>query len=249
MMILFLAQYIKSWRSTVACRHIKMDGYSWKNLMPFQDRWIFHCFHVLSACNYLVICISAGKPWTKLPPVTPAQIVCARQIKKFFTGRLDAPVRIHPGFKHVHSRRAVVSYWRKNGHWVLVNCLVGLSLPRKSVVRLTDHPAMTIAVDPGVMSLQVSLFGMQSILCHEWKSNKTIKCIFSLQGSKSHIHKKKKKNMCLILTFKRHASHHSKNVGSCLTWHQHTICDIIISRPGKVPKNYYLLTYSDEILL
>ena len=38
------------------------------------------------------ILISAGKPWIKLPPVTPAQIVTARQIKKFLTGRLDAPV-------------------------------------------------------------------------------------------------------------------------------------------------------------
>ena len=35
------------------------------------------------------------------------------------------------------SRRAVVSYWRKNGHWVLVNCLGGL--PRNSVARLTDR--------------------------------------------------------------------------------------------------------------
>ena len=47
------------------------------------------------------------------------------------------------------SRRAAVSYWRKNGHQVLVNRLVGLSLPRKSVVRLTDHSDMIIAVDRG----------------------------------------------------------------------------------------------------
>ena len=33
------------------------------------------------------------------------------------------------------SRRAVVSYWGKNVHEVLVNRLGGLSLPRKSVVR------------------------------------------------------------------------------------------------------------------
>ena len=39
------------------------------------------------------ILFSAGKPWVKLPAVTPAQIVAARCIKKFFTGRLDAPVR------------------------------------------------------------------------------------------------------------------------------------------------------------
>ena len=38
------------------------------------------------------------------------------------------------------SRREVVSYLRKNVHWVLVNSLIGLSLPRKSLARLTDRP-------------------------------------------------------------------------------------------------------------
>ena len=47
------------------------------------------------------------------------------------------------------SRRAVVSYWRKYVHEVLVNCLGGLSLPRKSVVRLTDRPDMTLDVYRG----------------------------------------------------------------------------------------------------
>ena len=41
---------------------------------------------------------------------------------------------------------AVVSYWRKYVHEVLVNHLGGLSLPRKSVVRLTDCPDMTLDV-------------------------------------------------------------------------------------------------------
>ena len=36
------------------------------------------------------------------------------------------------------SRRAVVSYWQKYVHEVLVNRLGGLSLPRKSVVKLTE---------------------------------------------------------------------------------------------------------------
>ena len=49
----------------------------------------------------------------------------------------------------VDSRRAVVSYWRKYVHEVLVNRLVGLSLPRKSVVRLTDRPHMTLDVYRG----------------------------------------------------------------------------------------------------
>ena len=46
-------------------------------------------------------------------------------------------------------KRAVVSYWRKYVHEVLVNSLGGLSLPRKSVVRLTDLPDMTLAVYHG----------------------------------------------------------------------------------------------------
>ena len=47
------------------------------------------------------------------------------------------------------SRRAVVSYWRKYVHEVLVNRFGGLSLPRKSVVRLTDRPDMTLDVYRG----------------------------------------------------------------------------------------------------
>ena len=47
------------------------------------------------------------------------------------------------------SRRAVVSYWQKYVHEVLVNRLGGLSLPRKSVVRLTDRPDMTLDVYRG----------------------------------------------------------------------------------------------------
>ena len=53
----------------------------------------------------------------------------------------------YPVWPHTFvSLRAVVSYWRKYLHEVLANCLGGLSLPRKSVVRLTDHPDMTLDV-------------------------------------------------------------------------------------------------------
>ena len=47
------------------------------------------------------------------------------------------------------SRGAVVSYWPKCVHEVLVNRLGGLSLPRKSVARLTDRPDMTLDVYRG----------------------------------------------------------------------------------------------------
>ena len=43
-----------------------------------------------------------------------------------------------------HFRKAVVSYWRKYVHELLVNRLGGLNLPRKCVVRLTDRPDMTL---------------------------------------------------------------------------------------------------------
>ena len=47
------------------------------------------------------------------------------------------------------SRGAVVSYWRKYVQKVLVNRLGGLSLPRKSVIRLNDRPDMTLDVYHG----------------------------------------------------------------------------------------------------
>ena len=47
------------------------------------------------------------------------------------------------------SRRAVVSYWRKYVHEVLVIRLGGLSLPRKSVLRLTDRPDMNLDIYHG----------------------------------------------------------------------------------------------------
>ena len=56
-------------------------------------------------------------------------------------------------------RRAVVSYWRKYVHEVLVNRLGGLSLPRKSVVRLTDRPDMTLDVYRGRKTIQPTNHG------------------------------------------------------------------------------------------
>ena len=53
------------------------------------------------------------------------------------------------------SRRAVVCYWQKNGHWVVVNHLVGPSLPRKSMVRLTVCPDLTIAIYPYMWYLPI----------------------------------------------------------------------------------------------
>ena len=46
-------------------------------------------------------------------------------------------------------------------HEVLVNRLGGLSLPRKSVVRLTDHPDMTLDVYRGRKTIQYNTKALQ----------------------------------------------------------------------------------------
>ena len=71
-----------------------------------------------------------------------------------FSKQSDKSLR-YPVWQHTFispsafSRRAVVSYWRKYVLKVLVNRLGGLSLPRKSVVRLTDRPDITLDVYHG----------------------------------------------------------------------------------------------------
>ena len=52
---------------------------------------------------------------------------------------------LRPFFPSADSSRAVVNYWRKDVHLILVHRL-GI-LPRNSVVRLTDRLDMTIIVD------------------------------------------------------------------------------------------------------
>jgi len=44
------------------------------------------------------VCQELGGEFTQLPPVTPAQIKVSRQIKKFFSGNLDAEVSAYPIF-------------------------------------------------------------------------------------------------------------------------------------------------------
>ena len=40
----------------------------------------------------------AGKPWIRLPNVTPQQISVSRKMKKFLTGRPDCPIVCYPPF-------------------------------------------------------------------------------------------------------------------------------------------------------
>ena len=70
------------------------------------------------------------------------------------TNRLDTPKMTNGVIQHITmeestSRQWVNLYLYKYVYEVLVNCLGGLSLPRKSVVRLTDRPDMTLDVYRG----------------------------------------------------------------------------------------------------
>ena len=79
---------------------------------------------------------------------------CVAQSVARLTHKPEVPGSL-PGQPHTFvsssadSRRAVVSYWRKYVHEALVDRLGGLSLPRKSVVRLSDRPDMTSDVYRG----------------------------------------------------------------------------------------------------
>ena len=87
----------------------------------------------------------------KVYPFTPG---CVAQSVGHLTVSQRSWVR-YPVWPHTfvspsaNSRGALVSYWRKCVHEVLVNRLGGLCLPRKSVVRLTDRPDMTLDVYRG----------------------------------------------------------------------------------------------------
>lgn len=45
------------------------------------------------------VCNAPGKPWVRLPAVTPQQLTVARKVKKFLTGRLDNQIVTYPPFK------------------------------------------------------------------------------------------------------------------------------------------------------
>ena len=90
-------------------------------------------FISFSSQNPCVVCCYVVSFWTQ------SQILKLHQVQY--------PVWPHTFVSpSADSRRAVVSYWGKYVHEVLVSRLGGLSLPRKSVVRLNDHPDMTIDV-------------------------------------------------------------------------------------------------------
>ena len=70
----------------------------------------------------------------------------------------------------------MVSYCQKYVHEVLVNRLGGLSLPRKSVVRLTDRPDMTLFVYRGrKTTIQQQLSPEDAAICTEILSQRAVK--------------------------------------------------------------------------
>ena len=72
------------------------------------------------------VCNEPGKPWVKLPAITPGQISVCRKVKKFFTGRLDAPVSID-GFSSA-MKLCHVSLLKHNINDLTCHCLKFYSL-------------------------------------------------------------------------------------------------------------------------
>ena len=82
------------------------------------------------------------------PPGRVAQSVARLTHEPEVPGSIPGPATYFR-FSFRWFKKAVASYCRKYVHEVLVNRLGGLSLPRNSVVRLTNRPDMTIDVYHG----------------------------------------------------------------------------------------------------
>ena len=94
--------------------------------------------------------VQVNKRHLKFVNVRASLLTALNVVVEILSGKIRYPVWQHTFVSpSAFSRRAVVSYWRKYVHEVLVNRLGGLSLPRKSVVRLTDRPDMTLDVYRG----------------------------------------------------------------------------------------------------
>ena len=102
--------------------------------------------HVHSHITSSLICLPG--PYLGLEPGRVVQSVGHLTRKSGVPGSIPG-LATYFRFSFRLSRRAGVSYWRKYVQEVLVDRLGGLSLPRKSVVRLTGHPDMTLDVYRG----------------------------------------------------------------------------------------------------
>ena len=107
-------------------------------------------------CTWITAEPSSLKPVYSPPPPLPSNLLlnllpgAVARSEASKRPRVRSPRTAHSfvetwSWKHFYghspssadSRRAAVSYWRKNVHYVLVNCLGGL--PRNNVARLTDR--------------------------------------------------------------------------------------------------------------
>ena len=72
-------------------------------------------------------------------------------------------------------------------HEVLVNRLGGLSLPRKSVVRLTDRPNMTLDVYHGCKTTMQQQQQNQFCFCFNWGGVNSSRKEFAPVGANSFL--------------------------------------------------------------
>ena len=92
--------------------------------------------HIFRSKVYVTLCIDFSETCAYLPITWSSMLKFINNVAQISIMRRGCVASertfVSPS---AFSRRAVVSYWRKYVHEVLVNRLGGLSLPRKSVVR------------------------------------------------------------------------------------------------------------------
>ena len=135
--------------------HILCQGQIWWHRLLYGKKWkkiFFGNFCSLRSQS----CLKHSTQWVnEVEWVSVVKVILwpwskVTQISKLNVWLLACILRwAIQGLLALLSRRAVVSHWRKYVHEELVNRLGGLSLPRKSVVRLTDRPGMTLDVYRG----------------------------------------------------------------------------------------------------
>ena len=113
-----------------------------------MNAFIFTTFSYGSFCKQTVQTSARRHNVQHLKPGRVAQSVGHLTRKSGVLGPIPS-LATYFRFSFRFFKKGSCQYWRKHVHEVLVNRLGGLSLPRKSVVRLTDRPDMTLDVYRG----------------------------------------------------------------------------------------------------
>ena len=93
---------------SAAFDRINMQCKTWR-VFSWAWSWWSTLFQVYFVCNEPGL-----DKWIELPPVTPQQIVIARQIVRYCTGNLETPVRVHFPAKKENKKKKIEKSTERN---------------------------------------------------------------------------------------------------------------------------------------